>query len=77
MHEVVALGSFTDPSPQLLYPNPVGVPSQDLGGFLDDGFDAPLLRVMSFIPAWTPNAEWVSEDYGTGNMSSTAAAFHE
>jgi len=77
MPEIVALGSFTDTSTQLLYHNPVGVPSQDLGGFLDDGFDAPLLRVMSFIPPWTPNAEWVSEDYGTGNLSSRAAAFHE
>jgi len=75
--EAVAVGGFSDIPTQVFYANSVGGPPPDLAGCLDDNFDAPLLRVMSFIPTWPSTAEWASGDSGTWDSGSGALAYHE
>jgi len=74
--EAVAVGDLSEIPTQVFLPHSVGGPSLDLEGGLDDRFDAPLLRVLSFIPTWPSNVDWVSGDAGTWDPGSSALAFH-
>lgn len=74
--QVIAMDNFNDISPHVFYPSPLRVPPGDPNEYLDDGFDAPLLRIMSSIPMWTSNGDWVAQDYESMNLDSRPTLFH-
>lgn len=52
---------------QMLYADCAVQLPQPIDSLAGDGFDAPLLHVMSSIPTWTAGAGWL-EDFGTGSF---------